>query len=111
MGTCTKRRIRKSKLDKKNPYLIRKSVRILNRTKQNLNVKTVFGSIFASKNRRSERLMIKQFKFEFESKTKNKSYRKNIKIRKINDELNESKFYDMDCSRRLAKKVIARNKL
>jgi len=55
--------------------------------------------------------MIKQFKFEFESKTENESYRKNIKIRKINDELNESKLYDMDCSRRLAKKVIARNKL
>ena len=94
----------KSKETKQN--VIRKSARLL--SKLDLNRKSIFGSILVSKNRRSERLMIKQKKIEFEYKTVEKKRKFSIK-KKI--DLNESEMIDIDCSRRLAKKVIARNNL
>ncbi len=57
--------------------------------------------------------MIKQLKFELRSENKhtnNRTINKNVNKIKVNL-TNESKMFDMDCSRRLAKKVIARNKL
>ena len=57
--------------------------------------------------------MIKQLKFELKSENKHTNSRtkkENVNNIKVNL-TNESKMFDMDCSRRLAKKVIARNKL
>lgn len=90
--------------------IIRKSSRIIKKSYPN--TLAVNGSIYESNLRRSPRLSIKKNSNEFVIEKKKRKLLK-FKTEKIlkEDEVKDEMMIDIDCSRRLAKKAIARNKL